>query len=219
MKKVYLIFILTIFGLTGMAQNDTFTATFITLGNCSICKTRIENAANQVPGVSSVSWSIPDDATTVTYYTDSTDLYIIMHAIANVGHDTEWFPAPDSAYNLLIGTCCEYARTIDYSNVQIGYLSLMGIWVFPLELQEVSPGASFTVFPNPVTDFISLRLDQNKDVPCTAILYSLTGTIISSTRFTESTIMDLNNLIPGEYIITVVSSGIFIGRKKIIKQG
>jgi len=202
-----------------MARSETFTATFITLGNCTLCQNRIQNAASQVSGVISVSWSIPDDATTVTYYTDSTDLFTIMHAISNVGHDTEWYPAPDSAYNLLIGTCCEYARTIDYTNVQVGYLSLMGIWVFPLGQQEIAQGVSLTVFSNPATESLTLNLDQNWDKLCTATLYSLMGTIVSSTRFTKNSTLDLRNLTPGEYMITVVSNGILISRKKIIKQG
>ena len=93
---------------------DSTTVAFGTLGNCSICKDRIEGAVKQVPGVISVSWKIISDVTTVTYDSTVTDVYIIMHVIANVGHDTEWFPAPDSAYNLLKGTCCEYQRTNNY---------------------------------------------------------------------------------------------------------
>jgi len=218
MKKIYLIVILILYGFTGIAENETFTATFVTLGNCTICKTRIETAASQVPGVISVSWSIPDDATTVTYYTDSTDLFIIMHAIAYVGHDTEWYPAPDSAYNLLIGTCCEYTRTIDYSNVQIGYLSLMGIWVFPLGQPEINQNVTFSVFPNPATEVIYLSMDPSRDRLCTATLRSLTGTIVSSARFSGNGILDLRNLATGEYIITVETDGIIIGRKKMIKR-
>jgi len=219
MKKVCLFVILCVCVLAGSVRSETFTATFVTLGNCSICKNRIETAASQVPGVISVSWSIPDDATTVTYYTDSTDLYIIMHAIAYVGHDTEWYPAPDSSYNLLIGTCCEYSRTIDYSNVQVGYLSLMGIWVFPLGQQEITQGISLKVFPNPSTDFLSVELDQYRDKPCKAILYSLQGAIVFSSDFKNNYTINLRNIIPGQYIITVVSEGILLYRKKIIKQG
>jgi copper chaperone CopZ len=218
MIKRYLLLILCFYSFAAFAQTETFTASFITLGNCSICKSRIENAVNMGPGIISVSWDIPSEVTTVAYYCDSTDLYAIMHTIANVGHDTEWFPAPDSAYNLLIGTCCEYTRTIDYSQVQVGYLSLMGIWIFPLGQQEIPKDVSFSVYPNPVQDFLSVKIEQDQNKPFIATIYSLTGAIVYSARITGTGILDLGSLASGEFLITIVSEGVLIGRKKLIKH-
>ena len=109
---------------------------FPVLGNCYLCQLRIEEAVNNLDGIESVNWSYDTKITTVTYDDGVTDAYEMMHAISAVGHDTEWYPAPDSAYYTLVGTCCEYERTNDYTNVQIGYLSLMDLWVFRLELQS-----------------------------------------------------------------------------------
>jgi copper chaperone CopZ len=191
---------------------------FNTLGNCSICKDRIEGAVRPLPGVISVNWKIIGDVTSVSFDDDTTDLYIIMHAIANVGHDTEWFPAPDSAYNTLVGTCCEYQRTNNYDSVRVGYLVLMNQWYSPLGQPEMSGKISLSVFPNPATDRVSVSLHGNPDRACEATLHTLSGAVVKSVSFTGTVSLGLENLLPGEYILSVYTDGIAAGRQKIIKR-
>ena len=122
--------------------------TFPTLGNCYLCKLRIEGKLNLTEGVLSSDWNYDTKVTTVEYDESITDAFQIMQAIADTGHDTEWYRAPDDLYALLIGTCCEYERTIDYTNVQIGYLSLMGIWMFPVGITEPVNPYMVSVYPS-----------------------------------------------------------------------
>ena len=132
----------------GVLKADTTTVYFPTLGNCYLCKLRIEECVNKLEGIEEVTWDYNTDITTVTYEETITDPYIIMDAIALVGHDTEWFPAPDSSYQTLVGTCCEYERTMDYTNVQIGYLSLMDLWVFPVGIDDPEPLQELSINPS-----------------------------------------------------------------------
>ena len=132
-KNLLLTVCLSIFMASGiLAQSpETEEIEFPALGNCYLCKVRIEAKLNLLDGVTSSNWDYNTKVTTVEYDESVTDPFEIMQAVADTGHDTEWYPAPEEMYALLIGTCCEYERTINYSTVQIGYLSLMGIWVFP----------------------------------------------------------------------------------------
>ncbi len=102
------------------------TIKFETLGKCGMCKTKIEAAVNSIDGISYVFWNFAKNETIVTYDESKTNPFYIMQTIADTGHDTEWYRTPDAVYNLLIGSCCEYERTIDYSQVQIGYVTLLG---------------------------------------------------------------------------------------------
>jgi copper chaperone CopZ len=213
-----IILFLALFCIASQCYSDTIAVSFNTLGNCSICKDRIEGAVRPIHGVISVSWKIIGDVTTVTYYNDSTDVQTIMHVIAGVGHDTEWFPAPDSAYNLLKGTCCEYLRTNNYDHVQVGFLSLMNGWYYPLSVDEKRAASSFHIFPNPATEFIVIESPSSTSTPCNAALYTLSGNMVTSTTFTGSGSLNTASLSPGEYVVTVSTQGILTDRKKVIKR-
>jgi copper chaperone CopZ len=218
MKKNTLLTLVLLAWFAAGFASEQFTARFINLGNCSICKNRIETAAKTVPGVTTATWSQSKDETTVTYYTDSTDVYAIMHVIAGVGHDTEWFPAPDSAYNLLVGTCCEYERTYGYENVQVGYLSLMDLWLFPMGRQEMTGKISFTAYPNPAGDRITVSSNEETGNSFIATLTALSGAVAITTGFTGQASLDLSSLAPGAYILTVTSQGIMVSRQKVIRR-
>ncbi|MFH1160824.1 MAG: T9SS type A sorting domain-containing protein [bacterium] len=199
-------------------SGEPYTITFTTLGNCYICKTRIETKVNQVEGVISSEWDYVSKVTTVTYDNGVTDAFQVMHAIADTGHDTEWFRAPDSMYALLIGSCCEYPRTIDYTNVQIGYLSLMGIWVYPLGVQEDRHTTSFTVYPTAGNGLIHLRKPlDNKLVPVSISVYSMTGDLVwSDTRNVDvDATIDLTALSKGQYIVMTRNGNMVISKHQI----
>lgn len=82
---------------------------FKVAGNCSMCETRIENAAKSVDGVSSADWDQETKMIEVSFDPEKTDIHQVHMAIAKAGHDTEMHRASDEAYDQLPG-CCKYER-------------------------------------------------------------------------------------------------------------
>jgi len=78
-------------------------------GNCGMCKTRIEKAANAVDGVEEAEWDKEKKELTVTYDPATTNLETIEKEIAAVGHDTDNETAKDEVYDGL-HSCCKYDR-------------------------------------------------------------------------------------------------------------
>jgi len=199
---------------------EQMTIYFPVLGNCYLCKLRIEEAVNRLDGIDSVDWSYDTKITTVTYDDGVVDAYIMMHAIADVGHDTEWFPAPDSSYNTLIGTCCEYERTNDYTNVEIGYLSLMDLWVFPVGIEEQFEIHDLKVYPTAGTGIFNFDLGVNTSLSAPEIeVFSMSGLKVYSQRIPENSkgSVDLHFLANGQYIIILRDDNNFMARSKLIK--
>ena len=79
------------------------------LGNCGMCKTRIEQAALSVEGVASAEWTSETQMLHVEFDPGITNLDNIQKVIAAAGHDTEDYKAPDEVYEALPG-CCLYER-------------------------------------------------------------------------------------------------------------
>lgn len=84
-------------------------AMFKVSGNCEMCKTRIEEAANSVDGVSNAKWDQKSQIIEVSFDTAETDLNKIGLAIAKIGHDNDLHKTDDKTYNALPG-CCKYKR-------------------------------------------------------------------------------------------------------------
>lgn len=84
-------------------------ATFTVLGNCGMCKDRIERAAFSVRGVRSAAWDQQEQKLTVRWRPDRTSQEEIERAIAKAGHDTENFLADDETHANL-HHCCIYER-------------------------------------------------------------------------------------------------------------
>ena len=101
------LFILGVSSLTLIAGNNT--EKFKVAGNCGMCETRIEKAANSVGGVSEADWNKETKMLEVTFDTDQTDTHAIHKAVAESGHDTEKCSAADEVYDELPG-CCKYER-------------------------------------------------------------------------------------------------------------
>jgi copper chaperone CopZ len=80
-------------------------------GNCEMCKTTIEKAANSVDGVKMARWNPETKMLKVKFYEGTTDLDEIQKAIATVGYDTEKYKATDEVYNAL-HHCCQYERDL-----------------------------------------------------------------------------------------------------------
>ncbi|PKQ45465.1 heavy-metal-associated domain-containing protein [Confluentibacter flavum] len=76
-------------------------------GNCEMCKTTIEKAANGVAGVVNANWDVDKKKIDVSFDDTKTDAMAIHKAIATSGYDTEKVAGIEDAYNNL-PSCCKY---------------------------------------------------------------------------------------------------------------
>lgn len=79
------------------------------LGNCDMCKKRIEKAAFSVKGVKYASWDNSSGQLRLIYNGLKTDIDTIEKQIAAAGHDTKNHVSSDKAYDQL-PACCQYVR-------------------------------------------------------------------------------------------------------------
>ena len=110
--KPFLIFCFLAFSLFSYAQEKptkSDKASFEVLGNCGMCKDRIEKAAISVKGVKYASWDIPSGQLRLVYNGLKTNLDAIEKQIAASGHDTEHHEATVEIYDQL-PACCQYVR-------------------------------------------------------------------------------------------------------------
>lgn len=84
------------------------TETVKIFGNCGMCETTIEKAADKNK-ISKADWSEETKMATITYDSNKTTLNAVLKNIALAGYDNQSFIAPDEAYNKLPG-CCKYDR-------------------------------------------------------------------------------------------------------------
>lgn len=84
------------------------TETVKVYGNCGMCETSIEKAANKKK-ISKADWNEETKMATISYDSKKTTLDAVLKNIALAGYDNQCFLAPDAAYNKLPG-CCKYDR-------------------------------------------------------------------------------------------------------------
>ena len=111
MKRVP-IFCFLAFSLFSYAQDKPSKnekASLEVLGNCGMCKDRIEKATISVKGVKYASWDIPSSQLRLVYNGLKTNLDAIEKQIAASGHDTENNQATVEIYDQL-PACCQYVR-------------------------------------------------------------------------------------------------------------
>ena len=87
-----------------MAMTDL---SFGVRGNCGMCKSTIEKAANSIDGVASANWDVNKKKIDVSFDDTKTDAMAIHKAIAASGYDTEKVAGDKEAYDVLPG-CCQY---------------------------------------------------------------------------------------------------------------
>lgn len=87
-----------------MAMTDI---SFGVRGNCGMCKSTIEKAANAVAGVSKANWDVDKKNMLVSFDDTKTDTWAIHNAIAASGYDTDKVLGSEKAYENLPG-CCKY---------------------------------------------------------------------------------------------------------------
>ncbi|MBX2930349.1 MAG: TonB-dependent receptor [Chitinophagaceae bacterium] len=109
MKNYIFLFIATIISIAASAQRkNAKTETFKVFGKCEMCKERIEQTAFKAKA-SKANWDINTQMLTVSFDSLKTSVNKIKQRIADVGHDTEEFLAPDEVYEKL-PSCCFYER-------------------------------------------------------------------------------------------------------------
>jgi len=90
-----------------VAETALIASTFGVRGNCGMCKTTIENAANGVDGVASAVWDQEKKKMDVSFDASKTNEMAIQEAVAASGYDTEKVSGNEEAYKNLPG-CCQY---------------------------------------------------------------------------------------------------------------
>lgn len=78
------------------------------LGECGMCKDRIEGAL-KVDGIAEAVWNQETKLLRVTYNPALITVDDIQKKVATVGHDTDKYRAEDSVYESL-PDCCHYER-------------------------------------------------------------------------------------------------------------
>ena len=112
MKKIILIFLVTLMGINVQAQekkNKNTKYDITVSGNCEMCKIRIEKAAYSVAGIKTANWHVDNETLYLIMNENKTDVGMIQKAIAKVGYDTQDLKATEEAYSKL-PDCCAYGR-------------------------------------------------------------------------------------------------------------
>jgi len=105
--KTLPVVVLTFLGSAVFAQ--TKTEKINVLGNCGMCKKKIESAL-KVSGVSAADWDTKSKVLTVSYDSTKISNQQVQEKVAAAGYDTEKVKATNEAYEKL-HSCCQYDRT------------------------------------------------------------------------------------------------------------
>ena len=92
------------------------TRTIRVRGNCTMCKSRIEDAVKELPSASG-DWGIQSKVLKVQFDPAQTNFQSIMRKVASVGHDNELYLADDEVYKALPG-CCLYNRELPWDQIE-----------------------------------------------------------------------------------------------------
>ena len=84
------------------------TDTLKVLGNCDMCKSRIESTVES-EGANQAVWNASTKLLVVSYNPSKTNVDKLMKKLAAAGHDNEKYRADDKVYNSL-PACCRYER-------------------------------------------------------------------------------------------------------------
>jgi copper chaperone CopZ len=109
MKVLQLVAVAVLSSLASISYAQNKTEEINVLGNCGMCKKRIE-ASLKDPAISKAEWNKDTKFLTVTYDSTKLSAEAIQEKIAAVGHDTPKIKAKDEVYAKLPG-CCKYDRS------------------------------------------------------------------------------------------------------------
>lgn len=109
--KAFILFAATALFLTntGLSQINNSVSSIVKIsGNCGMCKTAIEKAAEKKK-IAKAEWNKETKTASITYDGKKTTLDAVLKDIALAGYDNQSFLAPDDAYKQL-PECCKYNR-------------------------------------------------------------------------------------------------------------
>ena len=108
--NIFIAFIMAIVSVSANAQSTQSIKkeTVKVLGNCDMCRSRIEKAA-KAAGASSATWDVDTKILLVSYNPAKATLDKIEKAVSTAGYDTEHTKASDAGYSKL-PQCCQYER-------------------------------------------------------------------------------------------------------------
>ncbi|KAF2519883.1 metal transporter [Flavobacterium salilacus subsp. salilacus] len=112
MKKIFLLMLVMLMGLTMQAQEKKKKNAKYNIevkGNCEMCKKRIEKAAFGVSGVKYADWHADHQDIHLIIDENKCSIDDVRKAIAKTGHDTDTVKAKDEDYEGL-HNCCQYDR-------------------------------------------------------------------------------------------------------------
>ncbi|MEN8136990.1 MAG: TonB-dependent receptor [Bacteroidota bacterium] len=102
--RITFLFIILLFSGTIISQNKI---TFKVDGTCEMCKNRIEETALEFDYVEAAKWNENSKEISLEIDGDRSNVDEVQRAIADIGHDTEKYKAPDEVYENL-PMCCHY---------------------------------------------------------------------------------------------------------------
>lgn len=91
----------------GQAQDKNKSVSFEIKGNCGMCKSRIEKTAIKMKGVKFATWNVDTKEFKAIIDERKCSINDIKKGIAEVGHDSDGFTAPQEVYDSL-PQCCKY---------------------------------------------------------------------------------------------------------------
>jgi len=107
MKTTLLTLLATLVLSIGHAQDRNKPVNFEVMGNCDMCKSRIERTAVKLKGVKTATWNPQTKEFKAIMDERKCSIEDIKKSIAEVGHDSEGFTAPQEVYDQL-PECCKY---------------------------------------------------------------------------------------------------------------
>lgn len=107
MKKTILTLLVLFTIALGYGQDKNKSVSFEVKGNCGMCKSRIEKAAIKIKGVKFATWNTETKEFKAIMDERKCSIDDIKKRIAEVGHDSEGYTAPEDVYENL-PECCKY---------------------------------------------------------------------------------------------------------------
>lgn len=142
MKYIFSI-ILIIFSYAAFAQKNNKTEIFKVLGNCEVCKQRIETTALNNKATKA-DWNVETHMLTIGFDSTKTTKEKIQEKIAEAGHDNGDFKAPDEVYNKL-PACCHYDRTESSTDAAKPMQMIKGVVLEETNKGKLNPIANATI--------------------------------------------------------------------------
>jgi hypothetical protein len=167
-----------------------------------------ENSINGTV-VGTVVASDPDAGQTLEYFivSGNTDGAFAINA-----SNGELFVANSAALNI------DFALVVKVQDSGIGELSSQAtitINVVPAGIESTGNNSTIKVYPNPVSDELTIEIEGNNDRQCFEILNSV-GQIVFKGNLSERTVVPTTNLSPGVYLLKV-ENGRSFELKRIVR--